>query len=239
MSYKTRSPIIVKKTVFLVDGHPVVREGLIRLMNGENDLIVCGEASEFAQALTAIKTLSPSLVISELHLKGVNGLDVVKSFRNEFPGPRLLIFSSQNEFHQAERAMQAGANGYIMKQESGPTVLSAIRQVLDGKMYVSPELYERILQKFSHRGEGPPPSILDQLSEREREVFELIGQGYGTRQIAEKLAMSIKTVETHRQHIKGKLKMESTFELVQRAIRWVHHENAFPGGETAGLMSQI
>lgn len=213
-----------KKKVFVVDDHPVFREGLVRIINEEKDLHVCGEASDASETLKNIESADPDLIIIDISLEGMNGIDLTKSIKAKNPRARILILSMHEESLHAERALKAGAGGYIMKRESGKKLLTAIRRVLEGKTFISPELNEQLLQKMANptaSGSAAPNEIL---SDRELEVFQLIGQGYGTRQIADELSVSMKTVETHREHIREKLKLKNTFELVQRAIHWAHHE---------------
>jgi len=214
-----------KHNIFIVDGYPVVCEGLSRIINAENDLAVCGDATDTTEAVKLIKELEPRLVVTDIVLDGRNGFEFIKSLRKQFPKLSVLVFSTCHESLHAERALRSGANGYLMKQEDRKTLVSAIRQVLEGKTYVSPQLNEQLLHQMSaHQANGTPADIIH-LSDRELEVFQLIGKGYGTRQIADELMMAMKTVETHRQHIKRKLRMKNTFELVQRAIHWIHLEN--------------
>ncbi len=213
--------LLEKKEILLVDAHPMLCEGLSHLITREKDLAVCGQARDAAQAMKQASALKPELVITEMSLGEENGVHLAKSLRKKLPGTRILFFSAQEESLHAERALRAGANGYVMKREDEGTLLSAIRQVLDGKTYLSAELNERMLRKLSGSDKGERP-LAEQLSDRELEVFQLLGRGYGTRQIAEGLHMSMKTVETHRQHIKRKLKLKNTFELVQQAIDWIH-----------------
>jgi len=213
-----------RSRVFIVDDHPVFREGLARIINQEKDLVVCGEAMDAAEALHRAESLKPDLVVIDVSLDGMNGIDLAKSLRSRLPKTRSLVVSMYPESLYGERALRAGADGYVMKRESGRKLLAAMRHVLAGNTHVSPELNELILQKLSGRGGRPAGSTTERLSDREFEVFELIGQGFGTREIAERLNVSMKTVETHREHIKGKLNVERTAELVQRAIHWTRHD---------------
>lgn len=214
-----------KKKIFVVDDHPVFREGLVRVLNQEGDLTVCGEADDAAETLKAIGNAAPDLAVVDISLDGMNGIDLAKTLRAQYPDIRILVLSMHPESLHAERALRAGANGYIMKKQPGRTLLSAVRAVLEGKTYISPELNERLLQGLTG-GPSAPASAIEVLSNRELEVFRLIGQGFGTRQIADTLSMSMKTVESHRQHIKEKLQLSNTTELVQRAIHWIHKEEA-------------
>jgi DNA-binding NarL/FixJ family response regulator len=217
-------PMPSKKRVLVVDDHPVFREGLVRVLNQEKDLQVVGEAANAPDALKAAAALGPDLAIIDISLEESNGLDLARSLRDQIPSIRILVLSMHKENLHAERALRAGANGYIMKRESGSRLLEAVRQVLAGQTYVSEPIKELLLQKVTASPEAMSQSPADLLSDREFEVFQLIGQGYGTRQIAEELHVSMKTVESHREHIRDKMQLASTFELVQRAIHWLHSE---------------
>lgn len=213
-----------RSTVFIVDDHPVFREGLARIVNQETDLIVCGEAGTASEALRRAESLKPDLVIIDIALEGMNGIDLAKALRSRLRDTRLLVVSMYPESLYGERALRAGADGYVMKRESGRNLLAAMRRVLAGNTHVSHELNELILQRLSARGGHASSRAMEGLSDREFEVFQLIGQGLGTREIAERLNVSMKTVETHREHIKEKLHVERTAELVQRAIHWTRDD---------------
>ncbi len=213
-----------RSTVFIVDDHPVFREGLARIINQEKDMVVCGEATDAAEALRRAESLKPDLVVIDISLEGMNGIDLARSLRSRLPETRSLVVSMYPESLYGERVLRAGANGYVMKRESGRKLLAAMRHVLAGNTHVSPELNELILQKLSDRRRRPGGPAVQRLTDREFEVFELIGQGFGTREIAERLNVSMKTVETHREHIKEKFDVKRTAELVQRAIHWIHHD---------------
>jgi len=213
-----------KRKILIVDDHGVFREGLIRIISQEKDLNVCGEATDAAEALEQIPRLKPDLVMVDISLEGMNGIDLTKNLRERFPTIRILVLSMHKESLYAERALRAGANGYIMKRERGQKLLGAIRHVLNGETYVSEELNKVILERLSLPGRDQGASSIDRLSDRELEVFRLIGQGYGTRQIADSLHLSMKTVESHRENIRTKLNLQSTFELVQHAIHWSFNE---------------
>ena len=211
-----------KKRILVVDDHPVFREGLVRVLNQEKDLQVAAEAASAPEALRAATAHHPDIAIVDISLEGASGLDLTHCLRQQAPELRILVLSMHKETLHAERALRAGANGYIMKNESGRQLLRAVRQVLAGQTYVSEPMKERLLQKLSASPGERSQSPADLLSDREFEIFQLIGQGYGTRQIADQL--SIKTVESHREHIRDNLHIPSTFELVQRAIHWIHSE---------------
>ncbi len=205
--------------VMLVEDHPVMREGLAQMINHEPDLSICGQYEDAAQAFAAIPALHPDLAIIDLSLKGSSGLELVKNSRASYPKLRMLVLSMYDESLYAERVLRAGASGYIMKQEATEKILDAVRRVLAGGVYLS----EKMGSKLMHQLVGGKPveggSSLEKLSDRELEVFGLIGQGKGTRQIAEHLRLSVKTIESHRAHIKEKLNLKDANELVHMAIR--------------------
>ena len=211
----------LKKTKFrvlLVDDHPILRQGLARLINEQKDLMVCGEFEEAAKALDSIDTTKPDAAIVDISLKGASGIELLKNIKVRFPQLLVLVLSMHDESLYAERALRAGASGYIMKQEATEQVLVALRRVLGGEIYLS----EPMSSKLMHQLVGGRPtagSLLERLSDRELEIFGLIGQGRGTRQIAEQLHLSVKTVESHRAHIKEKLNLKNATELVHRAIQ--------------------
>jgi DNA-binding NarL/FixJ family response regulator len=205
--------------IMLVDDHPVMREGLAQLINQEPDLAICGQYEDAARAFAAIPTLSPDLAIIDLSLKGSSGLELVKNSRASYPKLRILVLSMHDESLYAERVLRAGAAGYIMKQEATEKVLGAIRQVLGGGVYVSEKMGSKLMRELVGGKARQGGSTLELLSDRELEVFGLIGQGKGTRQIAEHLHLSVKTIESHRAHIKEKLNLKDANELVHTAIR--------------------
>ncbi|MBI2807513.1 MAG: response regulator transcription factor [Planctomycetes bacterium] len=210
-----------KIKILIVDDHPIVREGLAARLGREPDLDVCGEAEDVADALEKVKNCQPDLVIIDLSLKSSQGLDLIKRINASSPSTRTLVSSMFDESLYAERALRAGAQGYVNKQEMSEKIVDAIRQVLDGKIYLSSPMTERLLQ----RAVGAPPelskSTTDILSDRELEIFRFIGQGKTTRQIAGDLHLSIKTIETHRENIKSKLNIGNAAELSREAVRWV------------------
>ncbi len=209
-----------KSKIILVDDHAVFREGLALIIAQENDMEVCGEFDNAAAALKEVQNLNPAMAIIDISLEGTNGIDLTKSLRARFPKLRVLILSMHKEFLYAERAMRAGANGYIMKQHTRRSLMDAIRHVLNGHTYLSDAIKEHLLQGISATHSGKTISPVERLSDREYEIFQLIARGYGTRQIAENLNLSPKTVETHREHIRQKLNVQTSFELVQYAHEW-------------------
>ncbi|MGA7398732.1 MAG: response regulator transcription factor [Candidatus Sulfotelmatobacter sp.] len=213
-----------KKTVFVVDDHPIVRQGLTLLINQESDLVVCGEAEEMHSALSSILALKPDILIVDISLNGPDGLELLKNVRLSSPRLPVLILSMHDEAIYAERALRAGANGYIMKQEATERVLVALRRILSGEIYVSDKIANSMLQHYVRGANPSEHSSIAELTDRELEVFRLIGEGHGTRQIAEALHLSVKTVESYQAHIKEKLSLRSARELVQHAIEWTVRE---------------
>jgi DNA-binding NarL/FixJ family response regulator len=215
-----------KKRILIVDDHPIVREGLTTIINEQTDLMVCGEAEDAQTALEAVDTLRPDLMIVDVSLKGINGIELVKLIQRRYEKIPILVLSMHDESLYVERVLRAGARGYIMKQEGTEKVVTAIHRILGGDIYVSEAMGKKLLRTFQEsRPETSGPSV-DRLSDRELEVFRLIGQGYGTRQIADTLHVSVKTVNTYRQHIKEKLKFETGSELLRHAIQWVQSEGS-------------
>ncbi len=208
-----------KKTVFIVDDHPLLRQGLALLVNREDDLTVCGEAEEAQTAMKEIAARKPDILIVDISLNGPDGLELLKNLRALYPSLPVLILSMHDESIYAERALRARANGYIMKQEATEKVLVAVRRILGGDIYLSDRMANKLLHQYISGASQDVNSRLSTLSDRELEVFRLIGEGRSTRQIAEKLHLSIKTVETYQAHIKDKLSLHSGRELVQHAIQ--------------------
>jgi DNA-binding NarL/FixJ family response regulator len=209
-----------KRTVFVVDDHPLLRQGLAMLINRESDLIVCGEAEEAPTALKALAAARPDILIADISLNGPDGLDLLKNLRILYPDLPVLILSMHDESIYAERAMRARANGYIMKQEATEKVLVAVRRILDGEIYLSYRMANKLLQQYMSGQTAETDSRLTSLSDRELEVFRLIGDGLGTRRIAEVLHLSMKTVESYQAHLKEKLSLRTGRELMQHAIQW-------------------
>lgn len=203
-----------------MDDHPIVRQGLALMINAEDDLTVCGAAEEAQTALPAIVETKPDILIIDISLNGPDGLELVKHVRALFPGLPILILSMHDETTYAERALRARANGYIMKQEATEKVLVAVRRILSGGIYLSDRMANKLLHQYMGGSANTGHSRIAELSDRELEVFRLIGDGHGTRQIAEQLRLSVKTVETYQAHIKEKLLLRTGRELVQQAIFW-------------------
>ena len=212
-----------KTKILIVDDHPIVRQGLAQLINQEDDLVVCGQAEGVHQALAAIKKTKPDTVIVDISLKDRSGLDLIKNLSIRHPDLAVLALSMHDESLYAERALRAGAQGYVMKAEATKKVVEAIRHILDGRVYLSDKMSARMMAKLVGQGAGVNASDIDTLSDRELEVFTMIGCGIGTRHIAEKLSLSVKTIETYRAHIKEKLFLEDASELLSHAIKWVNN----------------
>jgi DNA-binding NarL/FixJ family response regulator len=215
-----QSSATVKSRVLVVDDHPIVRQGLTLLINRESDLTVCGEAEDAHTAMESLTATRPDILVVDISLNGPDGLDLLKNVRSRHPDLPVLILSMHDESIYAERALRAGAQGYIMKQEATEKVLVALRRILSREIYVSERIANRMLHRYiGNPGASKPSSIAD-LTDRELEVFRLIGEGHATRQIAEELHISVKTVESYQSHIKEKLSLRSARELVQHAIQW-------------------
>lgn len=210
-----------KTRILIVDDHPIVRQGLTELINHEEDLAVCGQAEDAPDAMVIIKELKPDMVIIDISLKETSGMELIKDIKAQYPNLPALALSMHDESLYAERALRAGAKGYVMKAEATERVITAIRKILSGEIYVSDRMAVKMVRKLVGGKSDVGTSPIDPLSDRELEVFLLIGQGYGTRQIAEKLYLSVKTIETYRAHIKEKLNLASSAELLQYAIKWV------------------
>jgi len=215
----------MKAKIFLVDDHPLVRERLTALIQQETDLEVCGEAADAPAALSLISRLKPDLVVLDISLKHSHGLELLKDLKALNPKLAVLILSMHDESLYAERALQAGAMGYITKEEATVSVLSAIRKVLNGRVYLSEQMSARMMTKMIGRKKITPGSPLDVLADRELEVYQMIGRGLGTRQIAEELRLGIKTIESYRARIREKLGLADGDHLRQHAIQWVRSEN--------------
>ena len=214
-----------KSQVYLVDDHPIVRQGLIKLIEQEPGLEVCGESGSVSEALAELKTLGPDVILVDISLEDSNGLELIKMVDDLGMQIPMLVLSMHDESLYAEHALRAGASGYVMKQAASNTLIQAIEKVLEGEIYVSKTMSSQML-KMAFRSSGEDTRTgTETLSLRELEVFELIGRGNSTREIAELLSLSVKTIETYRAHIKDKLQLRSGTELMQRAIHWVETES--------------
>ena len=214
-----------KKCILIIDDHPMMRQGLALLINQEPDLCVAWEAGNATQALEVLSTAKPDIIIADISLPDKNGLELIKDIRALCAAP-ILVISMHDEKLYAERVLRAGGRGYLMKQEGGKIMMEAVRQVLDGQIYVSARMSAKILESLSGRRAEVSESPMEHLSDREFEVFRLIGEGKGTRDIARKLHLSVKTVEAHRANIKEKLNLHSATELIRHAVRWIEAEGA-------------
>jgi RNA polymerase sigma factor (sigma-70 family) len=207
-----------RKNILIVDDHPTTREGLRGVINREPDLLVCGEAENARQAMEAVQKLRPDLVLADITMPGKSGLELVKDLKALHPELTVLAVSMHDESLYAERMLRAGASGYINKQQPPEELVKAIRQVLAGRVYLSKDQSERLLQRFS----GKPPanrSALDQLTDREFEIFQLIGEGKTPKEIARQIHLSVKTVSVHYANVRGKLKLKSTAQLIRFAVQ--------------------
>jgi DNA-binding NarL/FixJ family response regulator len=206
----------------LVDDHPLVRERLAEIINSEADLTVCGEAEERHQAIEAIEATRPDFVVVDITLKHSDGLDLIKDIHSRWPRLRMLVVSMHDESLYAERAIRAGALGYITKQEATRNILVAIRRVLDGNIYLNERIATHIISRLAASPALVAASPAELLADRELQVFELTGRGFNTRQIAERLHVGVKTVETYRARIREKLNLKDASELLPLAISWAH-----------------
>jgi DNA-binding NarL/FixJ family response regulator len=204
----------------MVDDHPITRYGLTQLINREADLQVCGDAESAPQALAALKAARPDLVLADLTLPGKSGLEFLKDMQAQYPEIPVLVMSMHDETIYAERVLHAGGRGYIMKNEGGEKILEAIRQVLQGQVYVSKRMSAALLDLLTRPHSDTRAAMPSVLSDREFEVFQLIGQGLSAQEIGQRLNLSVKTVATHRQHIRQKLKLRTGPDLIRQAVRW-------------------
>jgi DNA-binding NarL/FixJ family response regulator len=211
------------RKLFIVDDHPVFREGLVTLIEQVEGLTVCGQADNTAQALTAAVDLKPELMLVDIGLPGRSGLELIKDLQAVCPETGVLVISMHDETLYAERVLRAGGRGYIMKQEGPEKILQAIRSVLNGQIYLSSRMSVRILDAFSgHRDKSSSP--ISRLTDRELEILQLVGQGRDSHAIAEQLNLSSKTVDAHRTHIKEKLSLKNHTELISYAARWMERQ---------------
>ncbi len=215
-----------KAAVLLVDDHPIFRTGLAQQINSTADLVVCGEAETIAGGIRSVEERHPRLVIVDITLKDENGLELIKHIKARYPAVPVLVLSAHDESLYAERAIRAGAMGYITKEETPDAVMRAIRQVLSGQIYLSGEMMRHIVSRVAGREDPGHVSAVETLSDRELEVFELIGSGLSSHEIARKLHLSEKTVVAHRSNIRRKLKLDNARELVRQAIYWLQTHQA-------------
>jgi DNA-binding NarL/FixJ family response regulator len=220
----TSKPLAVaadqRHRVFLLDDHPMTRYGMARLIEQESDLVVCGEAESARSALDAVNALKPEVVLVDLTMPGGEGIEFIKDLRAMYPEVAVLVVSMHDEEVYAQRALRAGSRGYIMKSEGGEQLIQAIHQVLQGKIYLSEKMAGKVLEVFSGQRQRSETSTLDKLSDREFEVFRLLGQGLTTREISQRLRLGTKTVDTHRLHLRQKLGFKTGAALIKYAIQW-------------------
>jgi DNA-binding NarL/FixJ family response regulator len=214
------------KRLLIVDDHPLFRKGLQELIHSEAEFAVCGEAGNAAEAMEVIRKLNPDMTIVDLSLPGANGIELIKNIRAEFPSLPILVLSMHDESLYALRALRAGAEGYVMKHEAMANVIQAIREVFNGRPYLSPAMAAQVITKFAHRQAEGETDAVERLSDRELEILELIGKGNEVRQIAKLLHLSPKTVETHRAHIKDKLDLKNSREVARFALQWLSSRGA-------------
>jgi DNA-binding NarL/FixJ family response regulator len=212
--------MIQKAKVLLVDDHPLVREWLANLINQQSDLQVCGEADSAPKALQLIGVANPEVAIVDISMEGGSGIELIKNIKASHPGVRVIVLSMHDESLYGERALRAGARGYIMKREATKRVLEAIRCVLGGKLYLSDKMAMLMAEKFVDGRPTTAGSMIEKLSDRELEVFQLLGRGYSTRQIADELHVGFKTVQSFCARIKEKLDFVNATELLREAVRW-------------------
>jgi DNA-binding NarL/FixJ family response regulator len=209
------------KRIVIVDDHPLFRKGLEELIHSDGTFAVCGEAGNASEGIDVIRKLNPNLVIVDLSLPGANGIELIKNIRAEFPKLPILVLSMHDESLYALRALRAGAEGYVMKHEAMANVIQAIREVFNGRPYLSPAMAAQVITRFAQGPGESSASEIDQLSDRELEILELIGKGNEVRQIAKSLRLSPKTVETHRAHIKEKLNLANARQVGRFAVQWL------------------
>lgn len=209
-----------KKKILIVEDHPIFMWGLSELINQEPDMVVCGDATDSSGAWKAIENLNPDLIIADITLENSDGIELTKEINRSSKAIPVLILSMHDQFLYAERALHAGARGYIMKQEAMEKVVTAIRQVLAGKIYLNEKVKDQILFNLADRPAGNGRSPMARLTDRELEVFRMIGKGFSTREIASNLHLSIKTIGTYRERIKEKLNLKHANELVRHTVHW-------------------
>jgi DNA-binding NarL/FixJ family response regulator len=219
MKTKTNNGVSRNHRVFIVDDHPLVREGLANLINQQSDVTVCGEAEDSSAAISGIQAIRPDVVLVDISLKNESGLELVKTLKNQFPDLAVIVISMHDEALYAERALHAGARGYVMKRETTKNVLTAIRRVLEGDIYISDRVVNSMAKRMSSRKTAAAEPV-ERLSDRELEIFRLLGQGRTPSQIAEDLRLSLKTVQAYCARAKEKFGVTSLTELLRAAIRW-------------------
>lgn len=220
----------MRTRIFIVDDHPLVREWLAALIGQQPDFVLCGQAEDAAGALAAMIENIPDVAIVDLALRNSSGLDLIKDLTEHLPGTQAIVLSMHEEIFYAERALRAGARGYVTKQEATDRILEAIRAVQSGQVFASPQLLSRLTERMLNRGKDADPDGISTLSDRELDVFGRLGRGQTTRQISRDLSISIKTVQAYCARIKEKLNLSSGAELVLAAVRWSHGRASSPEG---------
>jgi DNA-binding NarL/FixJ family response regulator len=217
------------RRVLIIDGHPIVRQGLQQIIKGENDLVVCAEADTALAARAAIKEYDPDVIVTDISLKQGDGIELVRHVRAHHPHLPMLVLSDHDESIYAERMLSVGANGYIMKQADSEEILGAVRRVVDGGTYVSVAVGSIMVERFDSSGPHVSGNPIDRLSNRELQILHMVGKGMSTRETAQSLSLSIKTVESHRQRLKRKLNLGTGTQLIQYAINWFAGRGAGSG----------
>jgi DNA-binding NarL/FixJ family response regulator len=215
-----------RRRILIVDDHPFMRAGLAQLIERQPDLVVCGEAGHPAESLQWLATNGADLVLTDMTMPGRSGLDFLKDLQAQHPALPILVVSMHDELVYAERALRAGARGYIMKEAGGENLLAAIRQVLGGDVYVSSRMSAQLLDSFSGRKSRQTESPFGKLTDREFEIFQMIGRGRSTREIAQQLGLSTKTIDVHRANLRAKLELQDTTALVRHAVRWTETQGS-------------
>lgn len=214
-----------KQTIYIVDDHPLMRKGMAMTLDAELDFDVIGQSESAEEGLQKIPELKPDLAVIDISLPGMNGLELIKNLLNHLPELKILVVSRHDEELYAERAIRAGAKGYLMKLEAGDTLVTAVRQIATGNLYVSSEIGSSIIMKLAGNKKNQSDDPLQILSDRELEVFELTGMGHSTSDIAKKLHVSVKTVESYRARIKEKMNLKSANDLLRRAVQWIERNS--------------
>ncbi len=210
--------------IYIVDDHPLVRQGLTQIVANEADMEICGEAEDSPAAIRGVGEANPDAIIVDISLKGANGLELIKNLKAIHEDIPILVFSMHDETIYAQRALRAGAKAYVMKKESPSKVVDAIRKIIQGEIYVSPSVADQVLHQIVNGPGNVSTSPVDRLTDRELEVVQLIGRGLSSREIAESLHLSVKTIESHRAHVKEKLSLRNATELVQFSVQWVDQQ---------------
>ena len=210
--------------IYIVDDHPLVRQGLSQIVASEADMEICGEAEDSPAAIRGVGEANPDAIIVDISLKGANGLELIKNLKAIHEDIPILVFSMHDETIYAQRALRAGAKAYVMKKESPSKVVDAIRKIIQGEIYVSLSVADQVLHQIVSGPGNVSTSPVDRLTDRELEVVQLIGRGLSSREVAESLHLSVKTIESHRAHVKEKLSLRNATELVQFSVQWVDQQ---------------